>query len=142
MEGPILGVDAGAKRIGIAICERLDLPAVPLTTIDHTSRAKDAAAIVALAHDRKARTIAVGYPLRLDGARGPAAENVDKLIEALRASFDGEVVAVDERMTTGAAQARLRTAGVRAIKRRDVVDRLAAVEILESYRAARRRSET
>jgi len=135
MNAAILGVDAGSKRIGIAICERAELPAVPLTTVAHASRAKDAAAIAKIAGARGARTIVVGYPLRLDGSRGPAAENVDKLVDALRAVFDGEVVAVDERLTSGAAQAKLRALGMKASARRKVVDRMAAVEILETFRA-------
>jgi putative Holliday junction resolvase len=137
--GCIIAVDVGSARIGVAACEHLDLPAMPLTTIAHESRAKDVAAIVALAQERGAATIVVGYPLRLDGSHGPAAENMDRFIEALRAAFAGEVVAMDERLTTAAAQAKLRDTGMRGSKRRAIVDRLAAVEILESYRARRRR---
>jgi putative Holliday junction resolvase len=137
--GCIIAVDVGSARIGVAACEHLDLPAMPLTTIAHGSRAKDVAAIVALAQERGATTIVVGYPLRLDGSHGPAAENMDRFIEALRAAFAGEVVAMDERLTTAAAQAKLRDTGMRGSKRRAIVDRLAAVEILESYRARRRR---
>ena len=139
MDGCIIAIDVGSARIGVAACEQLDLPAMPLTTIAHASRAKDVTAIVALAQERGAATIVVGYPLRLDGTHGPAAENMDRFIEALRAAFAGEVVAMDERLTTAAAQAKLRDTGMRASKRRAVVDRLAAVEILESYRARRRR---
>jgi putative Holliday junction resolvase len=137
--GCIIAVDVGSARIGVAACEHLDLPAMPLTTIAHESRAKDVAAIVALAQERGAAMIVVGYPLRLDGSHGPAAENMDRFIEALRAAFAGEVVAMDERLTTAAAQAKLRDTGMRGSKRRAIVDRLAAVEILESYRARRRR---
>jgi len=140
MSAAILGVDAGSKRIGIAICERAELPAVPLTTLAHVSRAKDAAAIARIAAERGARTIAVGYPLRLDGSRGPAAEHVDKLVAALRGVFDGQVAAVDERLTSGAAHAKLRASGVKASARRKVVDRMAAVEILETFRARLNRS--
>ena len=132
---PMIAVDVGSARLGIAVSADLDLPAVPLTTLVHASRAKDVAAVVTLARERGAQTIVVGYPLRLDGSRGPAAANVDRFIDALRAAFDGEVVAVDERLTTAAADARLREAGLRASERRAVVDRVAAVEILESYRA-------
>jgi putative Holliday junction resolvase len=140
VESSILGVDVGSVRIGVATCAHPDLPAMPLTTLAHESRAKDVAAIVALANERGAGTIVVGYPLRLDGSRGPAAEQMDRFIEALRAAFEGDVVAMDERLTTAAAQAKMRDSGMRASKRREVVDRLAAVEILESYRARLRRS--
>jgi putative pre-16S rRNA nuclease len=141
MSGPIIAVDVGSVRIGIAACERLDLPAVPLTTIAHESRAADVARIVELARARGASTIVVGYPLRLDGARGPATEKMDKFIGALRKTFGGEVIAIDERLSTAAADRRLRESGAAASRRREHVDQLAAVEILETYRAAARRRE-
>ena len=140
MTGPMLGVDMGSVRIGIAVCEREDLPSVPLATIAHVSRAKDVSAIAAIARERGARTIVVGYPVRLDGSRGLAASSADKFLAALRAAFDGEVVAVDERMTTGAAQAKLRAAGLKPSARRRQVDRMAAVEILETHRATCKRT--
>jgi putative pre-16S rRNA nuclease len=138
---PIIAVDVGSVRLGIAVCESLELPAVPLTTLTHASREKDVAAVVGLARERGARTIVVGYPLRLDGSHGPAAANIDRFLEALRAAFEGDVVAVDERLTTAAANAKLRDTGLRASQRRGVVDRIAAVEILESYRARAQRED-
>jgi putative Holliday junction resolvase len=136
----LLGVDVGTVRLGIAICERADLPAMPLDTIVHRSRAADVVAVVALARERGARTIVVGYPLRLDGSVGPAAERIDRFLEALRDAFDGKVAAIDERMTTAAAAKKLAAGELSGSKRRRLVDRLAAVEILESYRAALARS--
>ena len=138
MNEAIIAVDLGEARIGIAVAERLDLPALPLTTIGHTNRDADIGAITALAAERGAGTLVVGYPLRLDGSRGPAAERVDRFVEALRGRFSGEVVLVDERMTTGAATKRLAASGVKGSKQRRVIDRVAAVEILESYLARRR----
>jgi putative Holliday junction resolvase len=139
MSGVVLALDVGSKRIGVALSEQVDLPALPLTTIAHESREKDIAHVIALARERGATTIVVGYPLRLDGAPGPAAENMDKFIAALREAFDGEVVAVDERLTTAAADRKLRDTGRSASQRRALVDRLAAVEILETYLARIRR---
>ncbi len=140
MNRSILGVDIGTVRIGLAICEDVSLPAMPLCTIEHTSRAQDIAVIIAIAKERAARMIAVGYPLRLDGTKGKAAEGIDRFIAALSKAFDGEVVKVDERLTTAAATKKLASSELSGSKRRRIVDRLAAVEILESYRAAARRS--
>ncbi len=141
MSGAVLALDVGSKRIGVALSEQVDLPALPLTTIAHESREKDIAQVIALARERGATTIVVGYPLRLDGAPGPAAENMDRFIAALRASYDGEVVPVDERLTTAAADRKLRDTGRSASQRRALVDRLAAVEILETYLARVRRGD-
>ncbi|MBC5828059.1 MAG: Holliday junction resolvase RuvX [Candidatus Eremiobacteraeota bacterium] len=134
MDGAILALDVGTVRIGVAICEGARLPALPLTTIPHTNRTTDIARIVDLARERAARTIVVGYPVRLDGSHGTAAEKMDRFIAALRGSFAGDVVAVDERLTTAAAQRKLLATGLSGRKRRTIVDRYAAVEILESYR--------
>lgn len=142
MTGSILGLDVGTVRIGVAICEGDGLPAMPLCTIDSVSRDKDVRAIVALATERGARTLVVGYPLGLDGSRGPAAENMDKFIAALRKAFDGVVDAADERMTTAAANRKLRETGLSGGKRRSFVDRLAAVDILDGWLARQRRTST
>ncbi|MDQ2818637.1 MAG: Holliday junction resolvase RuvX [Candidatus Eremiobacteraeota bacterium] len=135
MNEAILALDVGTVRIGVAVCEEARLPALPLTTIVHTNRAQDVERIVELARQREARTIVVGYPLRMDGSEGPAAQGMDRFIAALRAKFDGDVIPVDERLTTAAADKRLLGSGLAGRKRRQVVDRFAAVEILESYRA-------
>lgn len=138
----MLAVDVGSVRLGIAICEGLDLPALPLDTVRHRSRDADVREIADLARLRGAPTIVVGYPLRLDGTVGPAAQRIDRFVEALRSAFEGEVVTVDERLTTAAAAKKLAGSDLSGSKRRTIVDRLAAVEILESYRAAQRRSSS
>lgn len=135
----LLGVDLGGERIGVAICEAPELPAVPLLTFVHASRQKDIRRLLELARERGARTIVVGYPLRLDRSRGPAAEKIDRFVAELQAAFDGEVARMDERLTTAAAAKRLRETGLSGSKRRRLVDQLAAVEILQSYVSQRRR---
>ena len=133
MSGAILGVDVGSVRIGVAIAETANLPAMPLKTIMHVNRDEDARAIAALAEERGARTIVVGYPLRLDGSTGPSAERIDRFIAAVAARFDGDVRRVDERMTTAAAAKRLLGGGLSGRKRRQVIDQVAAVEILDTF---------
>jgi putative Holliday junction resolvase len=140
--GSILGLDVGTVRIGVAISEGDGLPAMPLCTIESVSREKDVRAIVALAAERGARTVVVGYPLNLDGSHGPAAENMDKFVAALRKAFDGAVDTADERMTTAAAHRKLRETGLSGGKRRSFVDRLAAVDILDGWLARQRRTPT
>ncbi|HKW45339.1 MAG TPA: Holliday junction resolvase RuvX [Candidatus Eremiobacteraceae bacterium] len=140
MKGAVLGLDVGSVRIGVAVCEGDGLPAVPLCTITSASREKDVKAVVELAAVRNARTLVVGYPVKLDGSHGPAAANMDKFITALKKSFDGEVAAVDERLTTAAAHRKLLDTGLSGSRRRAMVDRMAAVEILEGWLAQHRRS--
>ncbi|HXN09382.1 MAG TPA: Holliday junction resolvase RuvX [Candidatus Acidoferrales bacterium] len=135
MNGSILGVDLGAARIGIAICEAPGLPAVPLTTIAHTNRHDDIAAIVSLARERKATRIVVGNPILMNGTAGPAAQLAGVFMRELQRRFDGEVIAQDERFTTAAAARRLRDIPVSGSKRRRRIDQIAAVEILDAYLA-------
>ena len=140
MKGAVLGLDIGSVRIGVAVCEGDDLPAMPLCTIESVSRDKDVQRIVELAAERSARILVVGYPLKLDGSHGPAAEKMDKFVAALRDAFDGAVVTADERLTSAAANRKLLDTGLSGSKRRALVDRLAAVEILEGWLAQQRRT--
>jgi len=135
MSGSILGVDLGSARIGIAICEAPGLPAVPLTTLAHTNRQEDIAAILSLARERKATRIVVGNPIRMDGTAGPAAQGAGVFMRELQKRFDGEVIAQDERLTTASAARRLREIPLSGSKRRRRVDQIAAVEILDAYLA-------
>jgi putative Holliday junction resolvase len=132
----MLGLDLGSVRIGVAICEGSGVPAVPLTTLQRKNLADDLSAIIELARERTATTIVVGYPLRLDGTRGPAAAKVDRFIHELSSRFDGTVVRQDERLTTAAAHKKLQQLDLSGSQRRARVDSLAAVEILDSYLSA------
>lgn len=137
MSRAILGLDVGSVRIGVAICEGPNLPAVPLTTLARTNKAHDLQTILRLATERGADTIVVGYPLRLDGSIGAAAEKIDRFLQGLRNRFAGQVIAQDERLTTAAAAKKLRDLALSGSKRRSHLDELAAVEILNSYVATR-----
>jgi putative Holliday junction resolvase len=131
--GPVLALDVGERRIGIAIGEGTF--AFPLLTHTRTNVRDDVAAIVALARERSARTIVVGDPLTLSGTRGLASEKIDAFVTHLARAFDGTIERVDERLTTAAAQKSLIAADVSRAKRKRVVDQLAAVGILETWLA-------
>jgi putative Holliday junction resolvase len=134
----VLGLDVGTVRIGVAISEGGDLPAMPLATIEQPSRAKAIGEIIRMAAERRATTLVVGYPLTLAGERGPAATKMDAFIADLRKAFDGEVTTADERLTSAAASKRMRDSGLSGSKRRRLVDRIAAVEILDGWLARRK----
>jgi putative holliday junction resolvase len=136
----VLALDVGSVRIGVAICEGSNLPAVPLITVIRTKLQEDLVEIIRLAGERHVGTIVVGYPIRLDGTLGQAAKHMDSFIRALRDRFHGEVVRQDERLTTAAAAKKLRDLKLSGSKRRARVDQLAAVEILNSYLSARSRA--
>lgn len=137
MNETVLGLDVGTRRIGVAIGEGTF--AFPHSTLERTNVRDDIERIVAIAHDRGVQVIVVGDPLTMSGERGIASENIDAFVAHLVRRYDGAVERVDERLTTAAAQKALIGADVSRAKRKQVVDQLAAVGILETWLARRKR---
>ena len=133
----VLALDVGTRRIGVAVGEGSF--AFPHATIDRTNVRDDVDAIVALARERGARTIVVGDPLTMAGERALASEQIDAFVAHLARAFDGTIERIDERLTTAAAQKALIAADVSRAKRKQVVDQLAAVGILETWLARKLR---
>ena len=138
-ETRILAVDLGAKRIGVALSDPLGLTAQPRPRIDCVGPRKDVRAIVALAEASDATEIVVGLPLQLDGTRGEAAENALAFAERLREAVGVEVPVTmwDERLTTAQAERVMIEGGARRSRRREKIDSLAAVLILQNVLDAR-----
>jgi putative holliday junction resolvase len=133
---PILGVDFGKARIGLAISDELRLLAHPLETI---STAGDATKRIArIVRERKIESVVVGIPRTMSGETGKAAKEVSGFVEKLRAILPCEVVTWDERLTTVAAQRALRESGKKARAAREVIDQVAAQMILQGYLDRRR----
>ncbi len=129
----VLAVDPGEKHIGVAISDPSALLARPLATLRHTSRAKDAAQIVALADENEAGLILVGYPLDSDGQPGPQARHAENVAEAIRALTALPVALVDESFSSQEAAAALRSAGKSRRARHDQIHAAAAAAILQGY---------
>lgn len=136
----ILALDVGTRRIGVAISDPTDTYALPVETLERTNLRADLARIADLAASYGAQTIVVGDPIALDGTRALAAEKMDGFCVALSKRYAGTIARVDERLTTAQATKTLLAGDVSRKKRRDVVDRLAAALILESYLARRART--
>jgi putative Holliday junction resolvase len=132
-----LGVDLGSKRIGLALSDPTRTVASPFSVLrrgkDH---AADHAAILNVAREEGVNTIVVGLPLSLSGRDGPAAKATRAEVEALRAvaePADLSVVLHDERLTTVSAERSLNEARVKRDDRREVVDKVAAAIMLQSW---------
>ena len=136
----VMALDVGTKRIGVAVADPSGTFALPVATIARTNRGADLAAIKEHLELYSVDELVVGEPLTLGGERGIAARAMDSFVENLREIFDGTIHRVDERMTTAQATKSLIAADVSRKKRREVVDRMAAALILESF-LARRRNE-
>lgn len=132
-----MAVDYGTRGVGLAICDELRITVRPLAAlrVARLNRAQIAACVAETADEYNVETIVVGLPLRMDGTRGDASERVSAFIEALRRKTPVAVVEWDERLTSRAADERLRERGANHRKRRELSDTTAAVIILEDYLA-------
>ena len=137
--GRILGVDLGARRIGLAVSDPSGIIASPLGTIERSGDShRDRVAIVTAANESEATIVVVGLPREMSGRMGPAAKAARAEVEALRELAPALAFElVDERMTTVIAQRTLIDAGVRRKARKQAVDKVAAAVILQSYLEAR-----
>jgi putative Holliday junction resolvase len=133
-----MALDVGSKRIGVAIADPGESFAMPLATIVRTNRRSDLESIKSYLDSYGVDELVVGDPVTLAGERGIAARGMDAFVESLREIFGGTIHRVDERMTTAQATKSLIAADVSRRKRRDVVDRVAAALILETFLARRR----
>ena len=128
---PILGIDFGQARIGLAISDDLRLLAHPLETIaaDKSSEKR----IAEIVRDRKIDKVVVGVPRHMSGQVGDSASRALEFVTKLRASLPCPVETWDERLTTVAAERALRDAGKKTHKTRQIVDQVAAQMILQGY---------
>ena len=129
-----LGLDLGARRIGVAASDRSGTIASPLTVLERTgSRHEDHRRIARLVADEEADRVVVGLPLSLDGSLGPAARAAQAEADELRAAVAVPVELFDERLTTVSAERSLIEARMRREARRRVVDKVAAAVMLQAW---------
>ena len=128
---PILAVDFGRTRIGVAISDELQLLAHPLETIHANEKA--AARVAQIVREKKVDHVVVGIPRRMTGEIGSAATEVLRFVEKLRATLSCPITTWDERLTTVAAHRALREAGKKTRATRGFVDQVAAQMILQGY---------
>src|SRR2546422_2548851 len=128
---PILAIDFGRARIGVAVSDKLQLLAHPLETIAANERS--IARVAEIVRKRNVDHVVVGIPRQLSGKIGAAATETLRFAEKLRAILPCPVVAWDERLTTVAAHRALREAGKKTRATRDYIDQVAAQMILQGY---------
>lgn len=138
----VLGIDHGTRRIGIAISDELGLTAQPLMTIAHTNQRKDLRSIERLARRYHCSALVIGWPIHLSGDLSSRAKEVEKFAAALEEHCRLPVHLWDERMSTAEAHRHLDAAGRSLRDRKDVIDQLAAVLILQSWLDAGRPAAT
>lgn len=133
MEGAVLAFDFGERRVGVAVGEWETGLAHPLAGIESEANAARFARIAALIGEWRPVELVVGLPLSLEGEEHDLTRRCRRFANQLHGRFGLPVRLVDERLTSVAAEARLRDSGGAGRARRSTVDSLAAQEILQDY---------
>ncbi|MBV9574933.1 MAG: Holliday junction resolvase RuvX [Acidobacteriales bacterium] len=133
----VLGLDVGSKTIGMAISDPLGITAQGLQTIRKANKRSDYETLGKVIQEYAVSAIVVGLPLRLSGAEGIQAEKMQTFATELRKRFKLPVHLWDERLSSAQANRVLRDSEMSIKRRGEVVDRLAAVLILQSWMDAR-----
>jgi putative Holliday junction resolvase len=129
----ILGLDVGARRIGIAVSDPLGITAQGLETLQRRNKRSDFAELERVIREFGVKEIVVGLPLRMSGLEGIQAEKMQMFAEELRKRFKLPVHMWDERLTSAEANRLLRETELSIEKRGKAVDRMAAVLILQGW---------
>jgi putative Holliday junction resolvase len=127
----------GSKRIGIAVSDPLGVTAQGLETLQRQNKKTDFERLGELIRNYEVTEIVVGFPLRMNGAEGIQAEKIARWAGELQARFQVRVHLWDERLTSAEANRLLRQTEMSIRRRGQVVDRMAAVLILQSWMECR-----
>jgi len=134
-----LALDVGDKTIGVAVSDALGITAQGVTTIERVGIRKDSGKVMDYIKEFDCDTVVIGLPKKLDGTDSPQTEKVYEfktmLENKMRSTGMGNVKIefYDERLTTVMAEKVLIEADVRRSKRKEVIDKQAAVLILQGY---------
>ena len=129
-----MSVDYGDRRTGIALSDIRGILASPLTVIKESYQPKLAKEIVSLAVDNDVKTVVIGLPRNMDGSYGYRCDECKSLGEAIsNINAELNICFEDERLATVMAHNVLSENNVRGKKRKDTVDAVSAVMILQSY---------
>ena len=133
MTHPILAIDHGDARIGLAATDEFGIGTHPVETID-CRKTEIIPRILEVIAERKIQAVILGLPLRMDGSEGTSSKKVRKFGKELRTNLgDIPLTLFDERFTTVTASEKLRSAGRKVKQQKDVIDQAAALEILKDY---------
>ena len=133
LTGRIMGLDIGDKTIGVAVSDLMGMTAQCIKTIKRTSKKNDIEEIKQIIKEKQVNLIVSGLPKNMNGTVGPQGEKVQKFCELIKEETGLEIEFWDERLTTVAAEKTLITADVSRKKRKNVIDMMAAVLILQGY---------
>jgi putative holliday junction resolvase len=131
----ILAIDLGSRRIGLAVTDALGITAQGLPTLHRTRKREDLFQLKKVIHQYQIAEIVLGNPVRMSGEEGTASERSQQFAELLRAKFKLPVHLLDERLTSAEAHRVLDEAEIPGRRRKQMIDELAAVLILQQFLA-------
>lgn len=133
MQGRAIGLDVGTKTIGIAVSDPLGITANPHSTLKRQSVVKDCAALAVLCEEKQIKHLVVGLPLELDDTETRPARLARQIGTRLGELLGLEAIYIDERYSSVDAEDLLIEMDLSRKKRKQVIDQLAAVLILQSW---------
>jgi putative holliday junction resolvase len=133
----IMALDVGDRTIGVACSDEGLILASPVETVQRRGPKADSFRIEALVKEREVGRVVVGLPLSLRGLEGPQSGKVKEFVEALKRRLRVPIEMWDERLTTREAERTLIAADLSRARRKEVIDQMAAVLILQTYLDAR-----
>lgn len=130
-----LGIDYGDSRVGIAITDELGITAQGLETIHHNGNDKLVLKrLDEILENYTIDTFVIGMPINMDGSKTERVEVTEKFIHKLKCKFPKiQIETIDERLTTVAAHKTMNYLNINKNKKREIVDTISAVYILETY---------
>ena len=134
-----MALDVGDKFIGVAVSDAMLLTAQARPTIKRSNLEADLKRIRKIVQDDEVHQIVVGQPLHMDGSPSNQSRKVDRFARKLHDATQVPVVFCDERLTSFAAEQHLEEMGLNWRKRREQVDKIAAMMILQTYLDKHRR---
>ena len=129
----IMALDVGSRTIGIACSDALLMTAQGIEPIRRTSLENDFNRLRELISEYEVHELVVGMPKNMNGTKGERAEKTEEFVEKMKAVIDLPVTFWDERLSTVMAERQLIAADVSRKKRKGVIDKMAAVVILQGY---------
>ena len=129
----ILGLDVGDRTIGVAVSDPLGWTAQGIKTIKRSNLKNDIKEIQDICNEYKVEKIVSGLPKNMNGTLGPQSEKVTEFCDILEKGTGKEIIMWDERLTTVAAHKAMIEGDLSRAKRKKIVDKIAAIYILQGY---------
>jgi putative Holliday junction resolvase len=128
-----LGLDFGTKRMGVAICEEDSWVPNLAGTIRRKGGTRDVESVARLAQEHHAQEIVIGLPLNMDGTEGRMARLARQFADLVQKRLNCPVHLFDERLSSWEACDLMKSAGLKFKKRKQLIDQVAASQILEAF---------